>query len=134
MSFTPSPPSFESIERLGKKAVKATSQIASEVTGDIKESLLGEINTLTPVEKQRAVLQEQAKQRRLQQMRQNVQLMNQQIEEIRKKRQQKDEQKQQVVQQQQVKKYQEKQKKESVLAKLLKSREGTKESISRASG
>ncbi len=126
--------SFESIERLGKKAAQIGSQVTSEVTQDVKESIFGDIKSLTAEEEQRVIVQEQAKQKRVQQMRQNVQILNQQIEEIRKKRQQKEEQKKQVEQHQQGRKYEQKQKKESVLQKLLKSREGTKEGMPRASG
>ena len=119
-------PSFESIERLGKKAAQTVSQ-------DIKESLLGDIKTLTPEQKQKVFADEQKQQRRLQTMRQNIQVISQQMAEIRKKRRQQGEQKAQV-EQKTMPISQEKQKKESVLAKLLKSREGTKEGMQRASG
>lgn len=138
----------ESFERLGKKAAQPVKQMATDVARDVSESL-----GFSPSNSDSATLEHAVPTKtisskalgqiktgdaaRLQQIRQNLARINQDIVEARKKREQKyqerTQQAEQKQQQQQVKKVEEV-KKESVLQKLIKSRKGTKESMARASG
>src|SRR3989344_7221124 len=126
------PVSFESLENLTKKAAQPVKQVAADVMGDVVESLgfgpaverAQSISRVTPQKKAQIQTGDAAK---LQQIRQNLTHINQEIAEVRKKREQKQvEQTKQSEQTKQIKKI-EKKREDSVLAKMLKSREGTKE-------
>lgn len=119
---------FETIEKLTKKATQPVSRAAADVAGDVAESLgFGR----TVEEKSQIKTGEAAK---LNQIRQNLARINQEIDEARKKREHPSKPDQALPAKEQMKKFEEKQQKESVLQKLLKSRSGTKEAMPRASG
>ncbi len=117
---------FESIEKLTHQVAQPAGELVKEVAGDVKESMgLG-------VEKSQQI--KQSDKAKISQIKQNIAVINQQMAQERKKREQKwQEQTKQQEQVKQVKKVAEK-KKESVLQRLIKSREGTKEGMPRASG
>lgn len=126
--------SYETIEGIAKAAQSGLGDMAQ----DAKQSITGDTGTETaapktvsdPTKKQ-IKSDDQAK---LQQMRQNLAQINQQIQEARKKREHKEVQEEQKkVQEKQFKK-QETKKKESVLDKLIKSQQGSKEGVQRVSG
>ena len=133
---------FESLENLTKKAAQPVKQVVSDVISDVVESLGGSpvsASGSVPVQKSNVTEIDTGKisaneRKKLGQIRQNLVRINLEMAEARKKREQKwVEQNKQQEQVKQVKKVEEK-KKESVLAKMLKSREGTKESMARAPG
>ena len=72
--------------------------------------------------------------RKMQQVRQNLVKINQEIVQARRSREQQYQQKDRVKQQVEERQVFEKKKKESVLQKLIKSRQGSKEAMQRASG
>ncbi len=124
---------FESLENLTKKAAQPVKQAATDVARDISESFgFGKVvEQVTPQKKSQIKTGDAA---HLQQVRQNLARINQEIAEVRKKREQKwAEQNKQGEQTKQIKQV-EQQKKESVLQKMIKSRTGTKEAMQRVSG
>jgi len=126
---------FEGIEQITKGGVKQVKKVVETMTTDVKDSFLGEAKPLSPEEKQQLVAQdEQERQKYLSTVRQNIQKIDEEILRIKKQREQKlseqNRQQAQIKQRQQVEKKQE----ESVLAKLIRSKKGTREGIQRASG
>ena len=129
---------FEKLETLGKMAAKPVKRAVGDAFTDALQSLTG--NYLQDVEKNQPMPQGQQKNmarddaQKMQQVRQNLAKINQEIVQARKSREQQYQQKDQVKQQVEEKKVFEKKKKESVLQKLIKSRQGSKEAMQRASG
>lgn len=130
--------SFEKLETLGKMAAKPVKRAVGDAFTDALQSLTG--NYLQDVEKNQPMPQGQQKNmarddaQKMQQVRQNLARINQEIVQARKKREQQGQEKDKVKQQVEEKKVFEKKKKESVLQKLIKSRQGSKEAMQRASG
>lgn len=129
---------FEKLETLGKMAAKPVKRAVGDAFTDALASLTG--NYPQDVEKNQPMPQGQQKNmarddaQKMQQVRQNLAKINQEIVQARKSREQQYQQKDQVKQQVEEKKVFEKKKKESVLQKLIKSRQGSKEAMQRASG
>lgn len=120
---------FESLEKLTKKAAQPVGQLARDLAGDVAESFGQQI----PDSQKQQI--SQVGKAKVAQIRQNIALINQQMAEARKKREQKwqeqNKQKPPFVPQQRDFGGA---RKESVLARLIKSRQGTKEGMQRASG
>ena len=129
---------FEKLETLGKMAAKPVKRAVGDAFTDALASLTGnypqdvEKNKPMPQGLQKNMAQDDAQ--KIQQVRQNLAKINQDIIMARKKGEQQYQQKNQVKQQVEEKKGFEKKKKESVLQKLIKSRQGSKEAMQRASG
>jgi len=114
--------SFESIENLGKKAGQMVRQTATVVGGDIAEQFgLKEI----PKEEKQEIKKEEKK---------KVDYLTAQITQIRQKKEQKQVQVKQEKKQEAQSKFFEKKKKESLLSKVIKSQQGTKEGVNRVGG
>lgn len=125
--------SMEKVERMVGGVAKSVGKAASDVAGDVKGSLGLEKLQSLPTEQQAVIKREDETRSRV--IRQNIRLMDQEIEEIRRKRKQQEQQQVQVqARKKEEKKIVEKKKSDSVLARLIKSREGTKEGMQRASG
>lgn len=119
----------ERLESLGSQVAKPVKKAAEIIAKDVVEQFV----PLPLPSEQKEEIKNEDKQKAMQ-IRQNINKINQEILEIRKKKEQEmGKAKQQDQNKKQDKKVEEK-KKESVLAKLLKSRRGTKESMQRASG
>ena len=129
---------FEKLETLGKKALKPVKRAVDDAFTDALQSLTG--NYPQDVEKNQPMPQGQQKNmarddvRKMQQVRQNLVKINQEIVQARRSREQQYQQKDRVKQQVEERQVFEKKKKESVLQKLIKSRQGSKEAMQRASG
>lgn len=130
---------METIEGIAKAAGHAAKQGAADVARDVGQSLGGGTNedltqgakTLPAQQKSQIKADDTQK---AQAIRQNIARMNQEILELKKQKDNKaDRDQQKQVQEKQVKRMDE-QKKESMLAKLIKSRKGTKEGVNRMSG
>lgn len=127
------------MERLEKGAVAAARPVAKtaqEMFKDAVQSLTGSYDQQNQPS-QRNQQDQQIKQdeaRRLQETRARLVQINREIEEIRKKRDHPPTAPTAQFERAKEKKVVEKQKKESVLAKLIKSRQGSKEAMQRASG
>lgn len=124
--------SMEKVERMVGGVAKGTGKVAADVVGDVKESLGLETLQSLPTEQQTVIKREDEARSRV--IRRNIKLMDREIDEIRRKRKQQEQQQAQVQTQRREQKKTEKKRGESVLEKLLKSREGTKEGIQRVSG
>ena len=129
---------MEKVEKGVQAVAKPVKQGAADLFKDALQSLTGNYGQQVeqgqaPVQTQQ-VKQDEAK--KLQETRARLVQINREIEEIRKKREQSQQAKQapQAEQAKLEKKVVEKKKKESVLAKIVKSRQGSKESMQRASG
>lgn len=119
---------FENLENLTKKAAQPVRQAVTDVAVDVGESFgFGR----TVEEKSQIKTGDAA---HLNQIRQNLARINQEIVEARQKREQK--QAQQIKQSERTKQIKqiEKKREDSVLQKMIKSRMGTKEAMQRASG
>ena len=129
---------FEKLETLGKTAAKPVKRAVGDAFTDALQSLTG--NYPQDVEKNQPMPQGQQKNmarddvRKMQQVRQNLVKINQEIVQARRSREQQYQQKDRVKQQVEERQVFEKKKKESVLQKLIKSRQGSKEAMQRASG
>lgn len=129
---------MEKVEKGVKAVVKPVKKTATDMLKDALQSLTGnygqQVEQGQPPVQTQQVKQDEAK--KLQEIRSRLAQINREIEEIRKKREQAYRAKQapQANQAKQEKKMTEQKKKESVLAKLIKSRQGSKESMQRASG
>ena len=129
---------FEKLETLGKTALKSVKRAVDDAFTDALQSLTG--NYPQDVEKNQPMPQGQQKNmarddvRKMQQVRQNLVKINQEIVQARRSREQQYQQKDRVKQQVEERQVFEKKKKESVLQKLIKSRQGSKEAMQRASG
>lgn len=129
---------MEKVEKGIKAVIKPVKKGAADMFKDALQSLTGNYSQQveqgqSPVQTQQ-VKQDEAK--KLQETRSRLAQINREIEEIRKKRDGQNKPSEQIkqIKQTEQKKVVEKQKKESVLAKLIKSRQGSKESMQRASG
>lgn len=121
--------SFETIENLGAKAGQVVKQTATVVSQDLAEQLgLKEV----PKDKKDEIKKDEQNKKAL--VARNLDAINKQIAEIRKKREHKDEQVKQVDTQVKKQNEFEKKKKESLLAKIIKSQQGTKEGVNRVGG
>ena len=129
---------FEKLETLGKTAAKPVKRAVGDAFTDALQSLTG--NYPQDVEKNQPMPQGQQKNmarddaQKMQQVRQNLVKINQEIVQARRSREQQYQQKDRVKQQVEERQVFEKKKKESVLQKLIKSRQGSKEAMQRASG
>jgi len=129
---------FEKLETLGKTAAKPVKRAVGDAFTDALQSLTG--NYPQDVEKNQPMPQGQQKNmarddaQKMQQVRQNLAKINQEIVQARRSREQQYQQKDRVKQQVEERQVFEKKKKESVLQKLIKSRQGSKEAMQRASG
>ena len=130
---------FESLENLTKKAAQPVKQAAADVAGDVAESLgfgrgLEQGQPAPQVTPQKKTQINTGDAARLQQTRQDLARINQEMAEARKKREQK--WVGQIKQSEQIKQFKqiEKKREDSVLQKMIKSRTGTKEAMQRASG
>lgn len=129
---------LEKLERGVKSVVNPVKQVASDMFTDALKSLTGnygqQVEQNQPPVQTQQVAQDEAK--KLQETRANLAQINREVAQARQKREQKQQQVVQVQQEktEEKKKVVEQQKKESVLSKIIKSRQGSKESMQRASG
>lgn len=143
--FAPSP--WESIEGITKKATPPVKRAVADVVKDVQQAVMGD-GGMGAVEKgapdQKQSSQALAKNvavadvKNLQLARQNLARINAEVRQARAERMKKYQEKIQMQEQAKTQKREEKvvaqQKKETVLQKLIKSRQGTKEAIQRVSG
>lgn len=121
--------SFETIENLGAKAGQVVKQTVAVVGQDISEQLgLKEISK----DKKEEIKKEDQNKKAV--VARNLDAINKQIAEIKKRREQKQEQVKHVDNQAKKQNEFEKKKKESLLAKIIKSQQGTKEGVNRVGG
>lgn len=128
---------MEKLEKGAQAVTKPVVKTGQEAFKDALQSLTG--NYGKPIEEKKQVEQiEQSKNKKLQEIRARLAQINKEIMEARKKREKRQEhqenQENQEKQEKQEKRSVDKRKKESVLQKMIKSRQGSKEAMQRASG
>ncbi len=126
---------MEKLEKGAAAAVKPVAKTAQEMFTDALQSLTGNYDKQAPQADQatQALQAEEAK--KIQEARARLAQINKEIIEARKKREERESRRvEEPEKKQEQRKVVEKQKKESVLAKMIKSRQGSKEAMQRASG